>query len=153
MESRDAVKPDPLEGLASEADNLAATAAAPPLGEGVTDADVAAREQQQEATNTELVAGMIKLARDTVTEMADVQSIQKTIGDDVANKLGAMWGEVLDGYGIRLNDQMGKHGKAIMAGLFTLAVAKSVYKGYQAELAQRKPPAAPAPEQPAAAAA
>ncbi|AOS79225.1 hypothetical protein Q5W_09740 [Hydrogenophaga sp. PBC] len=137
-------RPDPLEALAGEADQLAADTA-PPLGGGVTDADAGMRDAPPVATNAELVAGMVKLARDTVTQLADVQSIQTTIADDVAERLGAMWGDVLDGYGIRLSDHMGKHGKAIMAALATAAIGVNVYRGYRAEQAARAPTPSQAP--------
>lgn len=137
-------KPDPLEALAGEADQLAADTA-PPLGEGVTDADAGMRDAPPVHTNAELVAGMVKLARDTVTQLADVQSIQRTLDDGAAERLGAMWGDVLDGYGIRLSDHFGKHGQAIMATLATLAIGVNVYKGYRAEQAARAPTPSPAP--------
>lgn len=144
MTTTEQKKPDPLEALAGEADQLAADTA-PPLGEGVTDADAGMRDAPPVQTNAELVAGMVKLARDTVTKLADVQSIQHTLANDVADRLGAMWGDVLDGYGIRLSDHMGKHGKAIMAALATAAIGVGVYKGYRAEQAARAPTPSPAP--------
>lgn len=141
----DQTRADPLEDLAGEADTLAAEANAPPLGEGVTDADAGMRDAPPVATNAELLASMVKLARDTVTQLADVQSIQRTLDDGVAAQLGAMWGDVLDGYGIRLSDHMGKHGKAIMAALATAAIGVNVYRGYRAEQAARAPTPSPAP--------
>jgi hypothetical protein len=137
-------KPDPLEALAGEADQLAAETELP-LGEGVTDADAGMRDAPPAATNAELLANMVKLARDTVTQLADVQSIQRTIDEGVAQQLGAMWGDVLDGYGIRLSDHMGEHGKAIMAAMATAAISVKVYRGYRAEQAARAPTPSPAP--------
>lgn len=129
--------PTPLEGLAAEADKLTA----PPLGEGVTDADVAERARQDEGvqSNAELLAGMFKLARDTVVTMADVQSLPHTLPDQATDQLGAMWGQVLDGYGIKLGDYMGKHGALIAATIATLAIGRNVVKGYRQEQAARAP--------------
>lgn len=127
----------PLEGLAAEADTLTQP---PPLGEGVTDADVAERARQEEgATNAELLANMIRLARDTVVTMADVQSLPHTLPDKAADQLGVMWGQVLDGYGIKLDTYMGKHGPLIMATVTTLAIGRGVVIGYRQEKAARAP--------------
>lgn len=137
-------KINPLEGLAQQADNLT-----PPLGEGVTDADVAERErQEQEAErpdNAQLLAGMFSLARDTVIELADVQSLRVTLHDGKARALGVMWGQVLDSYGIKLDAYMGRHGPLITATLATLAMGVSVVKGYRDEQAAKAAMPAPAP--------
>lgn len=137
-------KTNPLEGLAAEADALT-----PPLGEGTTMADVAERErQEQEAAqpdNAQLLAGMFNLARDTVVGLADVQSLKRTLSDAQTAQLGAMWGQVLDSYGIRLNDYMGRHGPLIAATLATVAIGVGVVKGYREEVAARTPPPAPSP--------
>lgn len=136
MKTNDNKQAGPLEAMAAEADNLAA----PPLGEGVTDADVAERARQEEgATNAELLANMIRLARDTVITMADVQSLPQTLPDVAADQLGAMWGQVLDGYGIKLDSYMGKHGALIMATVTTLAIGRNVVIGYRQEKAARAP--------------
>lgn len=127
-----------------QADNLA-----PPLGEGDTMADVAERErQEQEAArpdNAQLLTGMFNLARDTVTNLADVQSIQRTLSDRETAQLGAMWGQVLDGYGIRLDAYMGRHGALIAATLATVAIGVKVVGGYREEKAARADKPAPAP--------
>lgn len=137
-------KPDPLESLAQQADNLP-----PPLGEGVTEADVSERQAQElapvEQGNAELLAGMFQLARDTVTQLADVHSIQRTLPNEATVMLGNMWGNVLDGYGIKLSAYMGKHGALIMATVATLALGKNVLKGYREEMAAKKPTGEPAP--------
>lgn len=138
-------KPDPLEALAAQADNLP-----PPLGEGVTDADVAERAAQEEApalTNAQTLAGMFQLARDTVINLADVQSLNNTLPNPATEQLGAMWGKVLDGYGIQLSAYMGKHADLIAASIMTLVIAKGVRDGYMAERAAKAatPPPAPAP--------
>lgn len=137
MKTTTTIEPtSPLEALATEADTLAA----PPLGEGVTDADVAERaRQEEEVSNAELLANMIRMARDTVIEMADVQSLPHTLPDNSADQLGAMWGRVLDGYGIKLDSYMGKHGPLIMATITTLAIGRKVVQGYQQEKAARAP--------------
>lgn len=141
-----------MEALAQQADDLA-----PPLGEGVTDADVAERQAQQEApeqTNAELLTGAIQLVRDTVTQLAGVQSIQQTMANPVTEQLGGMWGRVLDRYGIRLHAYMGRHGELIMATIATLAIGRGVLAGYRAERAAQTeraaPEAAPLPDVPAA---
>ena len=135
---------NPLEGLASEADGLI-----PPLGEGDTLADVAERERlEQEAarpTNAQMLAGMFNLARDTVTNLADVQSIQRTLSNAETEQLGAMWGQVLDGYGIKLDAYMGRHGPLIAATLATLAIGVKVRAGYVEERAAKAAKPAPAP--------
>jgi len=137
---------DPLEALATQADNLEP----PPLGEGVTEADVAAREEQEREAarpgNAQLLAGMFNLARDTVTNLADVHSIQRTLSNRETEQLGAMWGQVLDGYGIRLDAYMGRHGPLIAATLATLAIGVKVRAGYVEEQAARAAKPAPAPE-------
>ncbi len=136
---------NPLENLATQADNMA-----PPLGEGVTDADVAERQAQEQArpSNAQLLAGMFTLARDTVTQLADVQSIQTTLGPPQIEQLGSLWGQVLDGYGITLDAYMGKHGALIAATLATIAIGVNVRAGYRAEQAARadkNPTPAPGP--------
>lgn len=131
-------KLDPLESLAQQADNLP-----PPLGEGVTEADVSERQAQElappEQGNAEMLAGMFQLARDTVIQLAGVQSLQRTMPNEATVQLGAMWGNVLDVYGIKLSAYMGKHGPLIMATLATLALGKNVLQGYREEMAARKP--------------
>lgn len=137
-------KTNPLEGLATEADGLI-----PPLGEGSTLADVAERErQEQEAArpdNAQLLAGMFNLARDTVVNLAEVQSLRHTLTDAQTAQLGMMWGQVLDSYGIRLDAYMGRHGPLITATLATVAMGVSVVKGYRDEQAAKAARMAPAP--------
>lgn len=137
-------KTNPLEGLAAEADGLV-----PPLGEGDTMADVAERERQElEAArpdNAQLLAGMFSLARDTVVNLADVQSLKHTLSDAQTAQLGTMWGQVLDSYGIRLDDYMGRHGPLIAATLATVAMGVNVVKGYREEQAAKAARPAPAP--------
>lgn len=137
-------KTNPLENLAAEADALI-----PPLGEGSTLADVAERErQEQEAArpdNAQLLAGMFSLARDTVVNLADVQSLRHTLTDAQTAQLGTMWGQVLDGYGIRLDAYMGRHGPLITAALATVAMGVNVVKGYRDEQAAKAAKPSPAP--------
>ena len=149
-------KTDPLESLAQQADALP-----PPLGEGMTEADVSERQaqelQQVEQGNAELLAGMFQLARDTVTQLADVHSIQRTLPNEATLHLGAMWGNVLDGYGIKLSAYMGQHGALIMAAIATMVMGKNVLRGYREEMAAKRaaasaaeqPPSAPLTEVPA----
>lgn len=124
----------PLDGLAAEADALNV-----PLGEGDTDLDVAARDGQvqPQQSNAELLAGAFRLVRDTVTQLADVRSIQATLNDGVTDHLGQMWGQVLDSYGIRLDAYLGRHGALIGATIATLAIGRNVLVAYRAEAAAK----------------
>ncbi len=92
--------------------------------------------------NAEMLAGMFQLARDTVTQLADVQSLKHTLSNEATVQLGVMWGRVLDGYGIKLSAYVGRHGDLIMATVATLAIAKGVVQGYQQEMGAKRVAAA-----------
>lgn len=150
MSAPQAKPTDPLEALASEADSMTEDT---PLGEGVTDADVAAHAGQvvPVQSNAELLAGAIGLVRDTVTQLAGVRSIQHTLNPDVVAHLGQVWGAVCDRYGIRLQAYMGNHAELIAATLTTLAIGRSVlveYRAEQAAKAKATPEPTPAPPPP-----
>ncbi|WP_288254049.1 hypothetical protein [uncultured Hydrogenophaga sp.] len=81
-------KPDPLEALAGEADQLAADTA-PPLGEGVTDADVAAREEtEREEQGLRMIEGVavnmvffgLKLGRKAMAKQ--LPEVNETLPDE-----------------------------------------------------------------------
>lgn len=98
-----------LDALAGEADTLAT-----PPGEG---GEGAGPSEQAPAvrTNAQILCSMIVVVRDSVSIIADLKAPRATLTDDKVGQLGAIWGEVLDGYGFQLGAAMGKYGAVVLA--------------------------------------
>lgn len=131
-----------LEDLAQQADALG----------GVTDLDVAehmASQEQAQAgpSNAVLVAQMIGAVRDTVCMVAGLEAPARTLTDDKADKLGEIWGGVLDHYGIKLSDLAGRYGVIIAATIATFPLVRDTVIETRKEIALKdaRPATLPAP--------
>lgn len=143
-EPNDAPGPMPagFESLAAEADALG-------LPEGETEAG--APEAPAARTNAEVISGMIFLIRETVSELADLKTPRAMLTDSKIATLGNVWGEVLDGFGVRLGESMGKYGPVLMALGTTASIMAPIVVATRAEIATKDAPKAKAAEAPKAA--
>lgn len=158
--------PKPVPNSAPAADEGAPPAAAPasPLaaladqvereaGEALrdaTDADVGGipeQEPQPVIPNSVRVAGLIRAVRASVCMIAGLEAPKRTLTDDKVDKLGEIWGGVLDEYKINLSDHMGKFGPVIAAVMVSLPLVEDTWTETRKEIAEKdgKRPALPAP--------
>ena len=126
---------DPLDGLANEA----ATAAAPALGDGVTDLDAAhVAEQPAKLSNEQALIGGLSAARDVFCAFTKLESPKTTLGDEPVQQLAKLWAPVLSKHGIELGSYLGDYALEIAAVIGTFAIAAAVRSGVNAELKAMK---------------
>lgn len=138
----------PLQALASEVQRAQASAVA-----DATMADVGEQGQVGEPgptalPNAPLVAQMIGAVRDTVCMLAGLEAPKRTLTDEKVDKLGEIWGGVLDHYGIQLSKQMGKFGPIIVAAVASAPLLRDTVMETRAEIIAKdatKPAVLPAP--------
>lgn len=144
----------PLQALASSVEQETTVA------QGVTDADVAGIPVEGETPaipNAALVAQLVGAVRDTVCMFAGLEAPKRTLTDDKVEKLGVIWGGVLDHYKIVLSDKMGTYGPIVAAAMASAPLLRDCVMETRAEIAEkdghrpRLPAAAPGPVTAAAA--
>lgn len=138
----------PLAALAASVEQEAGAAEA--AAQGVTDADVAGIPETAPAPipNAPLVAQLVGAVRDTVCMVAGLEAPKRTLTDDKVEKLGEIWGGVLDHYGIQLSDKMGTYGPILAAALATIPLVSETVIETRKEIAHKdgQRPALAAPE-------
>ena len=90
-------------------------------------------------TNSELMAGAFKMARDVGSMMLDLKTPASTLNDPNCQHLGGLWGAVFDKHGVDLNSVMGEHAAEVGAGVGTIIIGLAVWRGIQSEFAARAP--------------
>lgn len=130
-------KPDGLDNLATQAQ----ATIAPPMGEGSTDLDVAARAGQgpaPEISNSDAIKGALIAAREIFCLFTKLESPRATMADDSLANLAQLWGAVCDKRQINLAGYMGDYAAELAAVVVTFTLAANVRAGVLAELAARK---------------
>ncbi|MCM3565933.1 hypothetical protein [Hydrogenophaga intermedia] len=141
---------DPLEGLATEADNLAA---APPLGQGVTDADVAAQQEaeqeaeglrQLEQAATGIMLMLLKLGRRALARQ--LPEVEETLPDAKLTEPAKAWVPFLKKNAAGLMKQAAKNPELAVALVGTMPLVMGIMDAIDlAEKREREAKATPAP--------
>lgn len=146
-------KTDPLENLATQADNLA-----PPLGEGVTDADVAERAEQEraaeglaqvEAMAVGLVFMGLKFSRHAMAKR--LPEVNETISDNTLQGSAAAALPLMKKHLNKLMESASKSPElaALLVGLMPIALglvqAVDLHKQREAEAARAREKTEPLP--------
>lgn len=115
----------PLQALAAEVQGAQDQAVA-----DATMADVGEQGGEvQPATmpNAVAVAHLFRAVRATVCVVAGLEAPKRTLTDEKTDKLGEIWGAVLDAYGIQLADKAGKHFVIVAAGIQSVELLEETF--------------------------
>lgn len=124
-----------LEALAAE---TASTLTPPPIGEGVTDLDVAAGAPAiPKMSNAQCLMMGAQLLRGTLTTVAKLQSPAVTMADDKLQPAADALGLVFDKHGWDLQALTGDYQLELAAVIITAPLAWAVHTGIQAEIKAR----------------
>ncbi len=133
------------DGLQALALKIERAEGAPIEGEGGAPGDAhlvdTAPAEPPAPSNAEVVTGMVTTIRETVLILQPLESLRDKLTDQVAAQLGALWGPVLDGYGIQLGRTMGRHAPAMVAAWSTFQLVGPIVQAVRAEVLalDRKP--------------
>jgi hypothetical protein len=115
-----------LDALAGQAQQLKASA--PGAAPGAPGAGPAAGPIAPPAPppipNDKAVAHLVCAVRDTVCMVASIEAPKRTLTDDKVDKLGEIWGGVLDHYGINLASKGGTYAPILVAVMASLPLVR-----------------------------
>ena len=136
-----------MTGPAQEADDLADRTFTPITGEapGQDAGDAQAEQAPQQLTNGQLLTGAISAARDVFCIVTKLESPKQVLDAEATQKLGELWGPVLDKHGIELAKYLGDYALEIAAVIGTLTIGARLRSVVIAEIIAKRPQAAPAP--------
>lgn len=123
--------PGSLGALAAEADTLQDTTA-PGAAPGEPPEPEAPR-----LTNAQIVGGAIAAARTVFCAVTKLDSPNQHLNDEAAQRLGAVWGPVLDKHGLDLGAVMGDWGIEIAAIAVTAEIALTLRRAVLEEIAAK----------------
>lgn len=103
-------------------------------GEGV-DPIVDAAPEPEALTAAQIIGGALAAGREVFCMVTKMDSPRKTLDDDTAQRIGALWGPVLDKHGIDLGKYIGDYALEAAAVIGTITIAASVRRGVLDEMA------------------
>ena len=108
-----------------------------PLTEAATGADEAKPEPEKPSSG-QIIGGAVAAAREVFCIVTKLESPKVHLNDETAQKLGALWGPVLEKHGIDLHRYMGDYALEIAAVIGTLSIGASVRGAVIAEIAAKE---------------
>lgn len=95
----------------------------------------AAPPEPEALTAAQIIGGALAAGREVFCMVTKMDSPRKTLDDDTAQRIGALWGPVLDKHGIDLGKYIGDYALEAAAVIGTITIAASVRRGVLDEMA------------------
>lgn len=118
-----------LEQLARQAEQIESTV--PPAG------DTTQPPEPEKATNAQIIGAAIAAGRTVFCAVSKLDSPKIHLNDEQSQKLGAVWGPVLDKHGINLNKAMGDYALEIGAAVVTFEIVMALRTAVREEIAAK----------------
>lgn len=97
-----------------------------------------AEQAPAEPTAAQIIGGALAAGREVFCMVTKLESPRKTLDDETAQKVGALWGPVLEKHGIDLGRYIGDYGAEIAAAIGTLSIVAAVRRGVMDEIATKE---------------
>ena len=94
-----------------------------------------AAPEPEALTAAQIIGGALAAGREVFCLVTKMDSPRKTLDDDTAQRIGALWGPVLDKHGIDLGKYLGDYALEAAAIIGTVTIAASVRRGVMDEMA------------------
>lgn len=119
-----------------------------PIGSDAPAQDSEQADQQaapERLTNAQIVTGTLTAVRDVFCIITKLESPKQNLDAAAVQKLGELWGPVLDKHGIDLGQYMGDYALEIAAAIGTMTIGARLRAAVVAEMIAKRPQAASAP--------
>lgn len=118
-----------LEQLARQAEQIESTSQ--PTG------DSQPPPEPEKTTNAQIIGAAIAAARTVFCAVSKLDSPKVHLNDEQAQRLGAVWGPVLDKHGYNLNKAMGDYALEIGAAVVTFEIVMNLRAAVREEIAAK----------------